>query len=312
MRVAFVVVATLALVGLTISPSSASDARTLGGYRFVPTPQVRDPFITTHVRNMTAVAFDFSVELPPVILPTQPPDTLGSPAGDFVFVIVEFEYQYAFGERATLRGEFFGASRIGTSAQSVVAQGVTALSDVAIGTTVALWRTDRFQLSALADVGFGKVLLLDLVGYVEDIVGGNGNAPSLLQTENRTTVLPGVCAAWAVNGWSGLAGSGQVGSTNGSKTNTNTVWKIGASASVDFGQRNQAPVGLLASVEINSSSILDGGGTEVSTSVGFGVSYTGREDLNVGVDARWSKIPLEYGDATANPITVSALLRYYF
>jgi len=216
------------------------------------------------------------------------------------------------GERITLRGDVFGASRIGTSAESVVAQGVTALGDMALGTTVMIWRWDRVQLSALADVGYGKALLFDLVGYAKDIVDGDGSAPSLLGTENRTTFLPGVSAAWAINDWSGLTGSGQVGVVKGSETDTNTPWKVGVSASMDFGQRDQAPIGLLASLEVNSSPILESGGTEVSTAVGLGVFYTGREDLNVGADVRWMKVPLDYGDATANPITVAGVLRYFF
>lgn len=312
MRPVLFAIVLLVFIGFPSSELHANEARTLGDYRFIPTPQVRDPFITTHFRNLTGVAVAIGLDLPPVILPTVPPDTLLTVNGDFIFVVMELEYQYAFGDRATLRASFVGASRVGTSGSSILSQGVTATWGGQIGTTVALWRSDRALLSAIGDIWRAKVLVIDLVGYVQDIVDGNEAAPSLVKTEDRTSFLPGLSGAWAINRWSGLAANAQIGVANGTKTDSNTIWKVGASGSIDFEQRGQAPVGLLASFEANETPALVERESTVSTTVGLGIFYTGRDDLNLGGEINWSDIPLDYQDVSANPVTFSAVFSYFF
>ena len=53
-------------------------------------------------------------------------------------------------------------------------------------------------------------------------------------------------------------------------------------------------------------------GTDAVTTVAGGVYYTGREDLNLGLDIRWTHLPLENWDISIYPITFGIALRYYF
>jgi len=289
----------------------ASEARTLGGYRFIPTPEVRDPFTTTHFRNVTAILAASGLDIPLLVVPMQPPDTLGV-KGDFIVLVIEMEYQYAFNNRITLRGDIYANSRIGTSGQSLLAQGVMASGGGVLGTTVAIWRGNKTLLSGIADLRFGPVLVVDLTGFVEDIVSGNSNAPSLLKSEDRSTIAGGLSIAQALNGWSGLTGFAQIGNANGSISGSNTVWGAGLAASIDFDQRDQAPLGLLLSVDAtdasNTTAFIEG----VAFGVGLSILYTGRDDLNLGAEIKWSRIPLEFNDVDANTIGVAGVLRYFF
>ena len=67
-------------LGLTFlclpATADADKGRTLGGYRFIPSSLVEDPFITTHFRNSTGLAFASSVKTPVLIIDSTPPDTL--------------------------------------------------------------------------------------------------------------------------------------------------------------------------------------------------------------------------------------------
>ena len=292
--------------------ANASDGRELGGYRFIPTPQVRDPFMTTHFRTATGVSIAAGVDLPLLIVPSEPPDTLLSLKGDYVFIITELEYQYAFNDRWTLRGGAFGASRVGTTGQSLVSQGLSATWGFEMGSTIRLWNNDKWQFAGLVDLRQAKVLVIDLIGYVADIVDGNGEAPSLVQFEDRTTGTAGVSAAWAINEWSGATGYVEFGGSYGDISEQNAHWETGYAYTMDFGQRGQRNIGLAGTLDFISIPSLHSSDFELVTNVGVGVFYTGRDDFNVGAQVQWSKVPLELADVDAAPITIEAVLRYFF
>ena len=290
--------------------SFAADGRTVGEYSFIPTSQVRDPFITTHFSSLTGASYAPDTDLPPIIVPSTPPDTIAAPSGEYLFILLQAEYQHAFGQRATVRASYSGASRVGTTGEALLSQGLSALFGFELGTTIALWNPDRFLLSALVDASYSKAMVVDVLGFADDVA--NDEPASLLLAEDRTLITPGLALAWAFNEWSGLTAAGNIGATNGSQTGSNTAWRASVAASADFAQRGQAPVGVLGSFEANSTPELAGDDTATSTTVGLEVVYTGREELVVGGQLTWSDVPLPYGDRSANATSLSLVFRYFF
>lgn len=73
-------------------PVLAEEGRLLGGYRFIPSSAVADPFIATHFRSATGLASTSNVDIPLLVLEGPPPDTLLSLEGNFLFVTAEADY----------------------------------------------------------------------------------------------------------------------------------------------------------------------------------------------------------------------------
>jgi hypothetical protein len=180
-----------------------------------------------------------------------------------------------------------------------------------LGTTIELWRDERVLFSGLVDVGFGNVLLVDLVKFAEDIIAVGPENASILTTDQGASVNAGVAAAWALNHFSGVTVLGELGYSDLKTRTEDLLWRIGGTGSIDFGQRDGAPVGLLVAVDIDhmkaQAARLGTAGT-----IGLGAFYTGREDLNIGVEAAWSRLPLETRDVTVNPMSFALVLRYFF
>jgi len=180
-----------------------------------------------------------------------------------------------------------------------------------LGAVVELWRNERVLLSAAADLGYVNGLVIDFVQFAEDIIDGNIENASLVKEDGGTTGDAGIRVAWAWNQWSGLTGLGHVGFANIGSLSDDVLWRFAASGSADFGQRGNAPVGVQLSVDVDR---LKPQAADVKTAfgVGAGVYYTGREDLNLGLEVDWSRWPLQDWDTVVYPVSFGVALRYFF
>jgi hypothetical protein len=302
-----VLVGALAIPG----PAMAEKGRTLGGYRFVPMSNIKDPFIVTRFDSYTGIATASDVEFPVIVIPTEPPDTLLSLNGNFLFVVAQFNFSYAVHPRVMLSLDAGGASRVGTSGQALISQGVTALKVVGVGAVVELWRNDRFLVSGMLDVGFADGIVIDFIQFVEEILDGNVENPSIINEIDGGTVDGGFSAALALNEWAGITGTGQIGAADVEGISDELRWRVTVAGSVDFGQRGNAPVSL--ALEFDADRLKPGTmGTSTSVGLGLGVYYTGREDLNLGVEIRGSRLPLQNWDTVAYPKSYGLAVIYFF
>jgi len=289
----------------------AEKGRTLGGYRFVPVSNINDPFIVTRFDSYTGIATASDVDFPVIVIPTEPPDTLLSLNGNFLFVVAHFDFSYAVHPRVMLSLDAGGASRVGTSGQALISQGVTALKIVGVGATVELWRNDRFLVSGMLDFGFADGIVIDFVKFVEEIIEGNVENPSIIRVVDGGTVDGGFSAALALNEWAGITGAGQIGAADVEGISDELRWRVIVAGSVDFGQRGNAPVGL--ALEFDADRLKPGTmGTDTSLGLGLGVYYTGREDLNLGVEIRGARLPLQNWDTVAYPMSYGLAMVYFF
>jgi hypothetical protein len=306
----------LLLTMLPIAETAASEeygGRTLNGYRFMPSPMVEAPFVTTHFRNYTGLSLALDVNFPLLIIEDVPPDTLLALNGNFVFVVADFDYQYAVHPRIALFASAQGASRVGTTGQALLSQGVTVLTGGRGGALVELWRGNSVVLSGTAAGGYARTFLIDFAGFAEDILAGNIYNASIVRNVEGGTFDVGLNCAWAINEWSGVHALGQFGYFGGQfqDVSDDTRWRVAANGSVDLGQNGGSPVGLQLGFELNrlQPQSTDGG---AAFSLGGGVYYTGRDDFNLGLDMRWMNIPLENWDFDLKPFSFGIALHYYF
>lgn len=283
----------------------------LGGYRFLPASQIPDPFITTHFRSSTGLAWASNVDIPVIVLEGTPPDTLLSFEGNFLFITADAEYQHAVNEKVAIRAVGAGASRVGTSGEALISQGVTAAFGGGVGVTAEMWHSDAMLLSGSADLDIGQNLVIDILQFAEDVINKGIGKASILRKHTGVSVNAGLRYAWAINEWSGLTAVGSAGVTSLESRNSHFLWRLGGAYSLDFGQRGGKPIGFLVHLEADqlSQGVLRAG-TIIGT--GLGVYYTGHEDFNIGFEYNLSRMPLQNWDITVYPSAFTLALRYYF
>jgi hypothetical protein len=317
MKVRSVAVGVLAavLVAGALSPLAAGDGtRELGGYRFVPAPRTDDPFIVTDFENSTGIAIASNVKVPVLVIPDDPPDTLVAIEGNFIYVIAGAGYQQRVGDRWALRIAGAGASRIGTSGQALLSQGVSVNYGGDLTAKVSLWSNDRTLVSGLAELGTSKALVIDFVQFAQDVIGGNYEDLSLVRSEWRTKFMGGASVARAFNRWSGIVATGKIGGATGKISGGLFAWRAGTAVSMDFAQRSTGgkPIGLVASLSLDKVQLLGESQSDITTAFGLGTFYTGQPDFLLGLNVQWARVKFPYQDVSAYPVSFSLGLRYLF
>jgi hypothetical protein len=304
-------VAAALLIAVFSSLAAAETGRTLGGYRFVASAAVDDPFIVSRFDSYTGISWASNLSFPLVIIDSEPPDTLASLNGNYLFVVADFNYQNAVHPRVAVRLAGSGVSRIGTSASALLSQGVTALIVIQAGVMVELWRNDKVLLSGFVDGGYVDGMIIDFVQFAEKVVDGDYENASVVITGDGGSVAGGLRTAWAFNQWAGLVGEGDIGYSNAEQLTDEFKWRLAAAGTVDFGQRGNAPVGLALNLEFDRLRPKGFNG-EVEASLGLGVYYTGRDDLNLGLEFRKSRLPMKDWDEVSYPASLGLVFSYFF
>ena len=298
------------LLVLLVVPGIAQagpEARTLGEYRFPPSNQAPDPFVTTDFTTLVGGGMFVGQDFPILVVEA---DTLLALNGNLAFVKLGFQYQHAASAKVAVRFNGEVASRIGASGEALLAQGVSAITKLGMGTTVEIHRSERLLLSGVADVSYGGLLVVDLAGFLRDFVNEGLDAASLVQSDDGVVVSGGLRAGYALSRWIGATGAVEIG-------HQNTVYRertgaMGAAAiSFDFGQKGGLPVALSALLRLDSLSMQTANeGTHLG--LGAGVAYSGREDFSLGLELFYSRIPIDDEDIALGGIGINLVSRYYF
>lgn len=302
----------LVLVAFGASPVGAGDAgRTLGGHTFMPSIQVRDPFITSYLLSGTGVSI---FQLPMLTIEWEGPEPVVV-EGDVLYLVQGFRYQRALNDWLAVRGAFSATGRGGIDGKSAFVQGVMWSFAGELGATARVWSTERAALAVSTDVALGNAYTINVLDFVEDILeSGWDEEISLVSESNTSQGRLGLVGAWAAKRWLGVTASVDWGWTEGSGDRIWNSRRLGGSGTVgiDFKELDAVPVGVRFAF---SSQPIDQGGTgpdDDIRSYGVGVFYTGRPELSIGVDAISLRLPLIDSDAETNALQFSIDMRYYF
>jgi len=288
----------LGAVSRADEPNADQAPRYLGGHLFIPSTVVPDPFVSTTF--MTTTGFGSAVNLVVPIYNLKGVK-IAETSSDIGFMQLGFDYQYAVKPRLALRVNGNGSARIGTTASSILAEGISALYGYGFGTTVSMMRRSNWQLSATADLRGNTLYSISPLGFVRAVVrsavagdsaGALGAASdSLVDSGNNLRVLGGLRAAYTPAPWIGFTGFVETGMGEKfqSGTSNSSVTNVGATTSFDFNPLIKIPVGLLGVFRYES---LGEKGDDIGSAqnLGLGIFYTGRRFFSVGLENTWSQI----------------------
>lgn len=300
------------VVAFGASPVGAGDAgRTLGGHTFMPSAQVRDPFITTYLLSGTGVSI---FQLPLLTIDWEGPEPVVV-EGDVLYLVQDFRYQRALNDWLAVRGAFSATGRGGIDEKSVFAQGVMWSFAGGFGATARVWGAERAALAVSADVILGNAYTINILDFAEDILeNGWDEESSFVMESNTSQGRLGLVGAWAPKRWLGVTGSVDWGWAERSGGRNWDGRRLGGSGTVgiDFKELDTVPIGVRFAL---SSQPTGQGGTGLGddiTSYGVGVFYTGRPDLSIGADAMFLRLPLIDSDVKTDALQFSIDMRYYF
>ena len=287
----------------------------LAGHTFVPNTLVEGPFIATHFRSLVGLASAFGYDVGTVVIDD---DTLAALEGNMTWVRVEFEQRQKVADWLALEAAFSAGARVGTNTASALADGVSVITGFKVGGLARVVQSDKVVASATLDVRRTGLTLLNVVGFVQEIIdsvesGGRLDSIGLSSKSGAWQGRGGFRLAYAPGRTVGFIILGEVGFGQDYTEVENAVWDVDLGATVDLNLHSigKAPLGFVGMYRFSSF----GGDSESSASqshsAGLGISYVGRENFTVGLEIQWQHIPLGDGDAL-NSVALAVRSRYYF
>lgn len=317
----------VALVAGPVAPARAQESaanpapRDFGGHLFLPSTVVPDPFISTTFTNATGFGKAVNLVIPIYNLDGE---KIGETSSDIGFMGLEFGYRQAVSRRVALRLAASGSGRLGTSAEAIVSEGLSAVYGYELGAKVSLLRKSAWQLSAAADLRgntlYGVSPLAFVQAVVNEIAAGTDTTSaleagkdSLLTKGNNKRIVGGVSAAYTPAPWIGFTGFLELGlGEKFQKGSDNTsVANFGATVSFDLNPLKRIPIGLLGAFRNESlSEKSDNIASQQTWS--FGIFYTGRRFLSLGLETFWARIGQARTDEKIDVARTQVAMRYDF
>jgi hypothetical protein len=277
--------------------------RELGGHYFLPSHLIEDPF------SYTAFGMTFGLGSGNALAPQlqlNPPDIVGTKWVGYTGIGVGFLQNVRILEYLSARIGVATNAYLGTGNGAVLTVGTSARVTGDIGVKGSLPVGKNLRFSATLDASYGPVYsLLIAEGLVDAIKACEAdpttckiNLGSFLQQEDTVTWTAGLAGAWAPWPFLGIIGNLQF--IAPTKTGKASVSQNGltAAGSVDFDAKPLLawlPLGLNATYSITSP--IGGNGVSTVQDWGFGLYYTGRHDMALGLEIDWKFNRLESNQA---------------
>ena len=311
----------VAIVACALAPNPASGqtqdpaaARRLNGHTFIPSSQIDDPFITTLIRTQTGGGFATKVARD---IENEVVDSLiDALVGDLAFMALEFEYQHAVTDWLALSASASGAARIGTGAQSVLAEGVTSMFGFKLRAAARVLQTEKWLLSTTLRFQPSTQYRLDILTFAKRVIeeGMIAEDNSVVIKSNGVGGAAGLGGAYAPKPWLGFVFAGNLGyaDTFSEEGRSDLAWDVGGLASFDLNPLRGIPLGFMVGIKQDAFVVENSDITDRVVAVGWGLAYTGRDDFSLGFETSHLRVPLTRSDRTVTATLFSFNLRYYF
>lgn len=311
--VAFAALLSSLLASSALAQQTGKRLPELGGHNFLVSAEVQDPFITTFFRNSTGGGIAFDIQS---LVLGESGDTILNVSGDLGFLNLGFEFQGALADWVALRVGFEGSARVGTSLESLLGNGVSAVYGYFLGASFRLWETQKIFLSATADLTGNTIYDVGLLRLVQDAidVGDIPDSSSVVESGTDKAVVGGARFAWAASRLVGVRANGAVGIADLFREDQESKFSFFGEAAVDlnFHNTSSVPLGLLGFFRIANFNPGASDVLEKSVSGGIEVDYTGHEDFGLGLTLRWSNFETVTTRQNINTFGADINLRYFF
>jgi hypothetical protein len=283
--------------------AEGGQGRRLGDHVFVESESLDGPFVTTSIASLTGVGIasaDLSADLDQDGFDDGLDLSLGLFQQGFQLSVAPVEW---LALQATMSGQILAGSNVDTA----LLLGVRGGYSYTLGAKVRVWRADSLQVGAslAVDVDNG-IQFSPLRAITESINAGRITRNSLLSKSASTDLKPGVQVAYAFGPTLGIWTSASYERTvdHSGSADEDSSFEVGAGLSINLNDAHDIPLGFDLTAVTGSS------GETTSRSGGVGVYYTGRPELQTGVE-------VAVGSQTSDDLSLDLSaglfkLRYYW
>jgi len=285
----------------------------LGETRFMSTSFLPGAFITTDMRSSLGLGQARNIHTP--ILTIDSVEVIGL-EGDLLYALLDARYQYAVQDWIAVWGRFLVNARLGNELQSVLAQGVSIHNGFEVGGLFRVWNNERHLLSAAVSLDNASTSWFDIYTFVSDAIdsGRITEDNNLVRSSPTLTSSFDLRYALAASDMIGIQALLQTALGESVNRDDGTAWayRLGLAVHLDLLARTDVPIGFIGAYKIGT---LPDGGDDITgrtQSVLFNVSYTGRQELGLGLDIQYQKIPLRGFDDDVGFTSAVITMQYYF
>ena len=290
------------------------ERRVLNGHRFLPSSDLPDAFVNTFMRSAVGAGSAINLRAPVEDLDGNVVDTLD---GSIAFLVLDYEYQQAVNRWLALRANVTGGARLGTDQQALLFQGVTGVVGAGLGTTIRILESNKVYVAAVADLATNKGYFVTPLDWLRDVIdNGLGNdSSSLVADASNSVVSGGARLAYSPHRAVGFTALAEFGVTEPFREDvgkTRGLARFGGTIGYDFGATTPLPIGLLGGFRWENFSSNGDDIADRTWRTFLGVSYTGRDDFNVGVEMSFARLTQRGSSESIDSGQVRVALRYYF
>ncbi|HET8723004.1 MAG TPA: hypothetical protein VFM53_02290, partial [Anaeromyxobacteraceae bacterium] len=292
--------------------------RELNGHLFLPSHIVEDPF--SYTAFGTFFGLGAGNALGPEINRDPPPFVLGDKWYGFTGLGLGMLLNVRILEYLSVRAGVITTAYLGTGNGAALTIGTSARLTGEVGVKGSIQLGDNVRLAATVDATYGPVYSLLLLNGLVDVLNQCRTDPAqcridpstAFQTEDTVTWIAGVNGAWAPTPYLGFLGNAQfiAPTKTGKASVAQNGFTFAASAEFDFLPLVRwLPIGVNTAYQLTTGV----GGNKVPTAqeAGFGLWYTGRKDMAVGLEIDW-----KWATLTTEQVSQATLawlnLRYYW
>jgi len=300
---------------LLIAPAATSQefGRTLSDHTFMPNLYTGDAFVTTNIRSTTGFGSTIGLSLPLYDFKGNYIRDIETALGYFV---LELQYQQAIAEKFTVHAAFSGAVRSGTTAVSLLSEGVNASYGLTAGVGYQIAREKNWSLMAGVDLSKSSLILLTPYDWAKKLIDSDGKDTTavLVNDVGRLNVMANGRWAWTPSpswGVQTLIGLGYAGA-NDVSVEGKFLGMASVSGEYDLLPETDIPIGVQLTYKYSSSTGRDQEVAAAQNIYVLGLFYTGRRQFSIGFTTTYTQLNRAYGTEPIRALIGNINLRYDF
>ena len=281
----------------------------LEDHTFVLNPLVPAPFVNSSFQMRLGYESSIGINFPPIfdILP----DSLSGLDGSLVFVTLGFTYQQKIKDWIGFYANIGGAVRSGTDLGSLIFEGVNTVIGGEVGLVYNILELPRHKLGGRFSVSNYDATIIDFRQFIIDLIEGLPD-PSVTRDAPSLNVGTGLNYAYGISPMFGATGLMEV-HYGESITRGDEFFRlrVGIAGDVNFAPKG-VPIGASLGYMVRSTPDYVFVDNQVAHTVNLVVSYTGEEDILIGVDFATSWLPVNSLNDNVKTGGVNINLIYFF
>ncbi len=285
----------------------------LRGHKFIINSNIGSPFIQTFLENRIGAGQTIDLDIPTIRISGTEVVQL---KGELLFTSLNFVYQQKIKDWMAFNASVIVTGRLGTKAGSLISEGVNVFTGYQLGWLFKLYENKQMMLSGTLDITNNSVTIIDLEKFVQGIID-SGKITKDNQLVKEIPALragAGIRGAYAFNQTFGFTGFANLRNGESADREYSNRWffNFGLAFDADLMPKQNVPIGFLLGFYS-----LDFAGAEESLendpkNIIFQINYTGKEDLNLGLEINYQTYkPVSY-DRNINFLNLTLGLKYFF